>query len=325
MKAELVFNDLSVASAQTKEEARRWFKDMAEAIADLIDEDICERVLHANMDLYEIDLGNDYGYQEWILDNAVDRELRLLMQQLATKKPVQAHLKTLQTATDEFCRSEFKLKASPHQMCNALGVALLSDGIAVSLPSSSPWQCHQVAIVQYLYDDETLDNFSQISHQVRHVSSSEHIDFVIQNWRHSLVKKITRHQLLIEQWDTIFPYLDRCLEFEREILSRLQGETLKTALDRLWGLNVTCQQWQKDQSKEPCYPMYVRPESVETMKRYAKDREFTCPHQGQQHFVMHCNLSPEGYRLYWLVNKELKRFTIGYIGPHLPTKKYSAK
>ena len=325
MKAELVFNDLSVTSAQTKEEVRCWFKDMAEAIADLIKEDICERVLHANIDLYEIDLFSYYGYQAWIFDNAVDRELRLFMQHLTTKKPVQAHLKTLKTATDEFSRSEFKLEAFPDQMCNALGVALLSDGIAVSLPSSSSWQCYQVAIIQYLYDDATLDNPSQISHQVRHVSSSEHIDFVIQNWRHSLVKKINRNQLLIEQWKTIFPYLDRCLEFERKVLSYLQGETLKTALGRLCELNRACQQWQNQESNEPYYPMNARPETVETMKRYAEYRLFTCPHQGQQHFVMHCNVLPKGYRLYWLVNEKLKRFTIGYIGPHLPTAKYPAQ
>ena len=71
--------------------------------------------------------------------------------------------------------------------------------------------------------------------------------------------------------------------------------------------------------------MYARPESAETMKKYAKYRVFTCPQQGQQHFMMHCNVSPEGYRLYWLVNRKLKRFTIGYIGTHLPTAKYPAK
>lgn len=321
MKAELVFNNLSIVSAQTREEARGWFNDLSKTIADLIDKDICAPVLHADIDLYEIDLGNDYGYQEWIFDTAVNRDRRLFMQQLTTRKPVQDHLKTLKTATDEFYLSEFKLKDSS-QACSALGVALLNDGIAVSLPSLPQWQNHQVAIVQYLYDEVTLENPSQISHQVRHAAYPKHVDFVIQDWRQGLVQKIRHNQALIEQWEIIFPCLDSCSEFKRKILSCLQGETLKTALDRLWELNETCQQWQKDQSSEPCYSMYARPETVETMKRYAEVRVFTCPHQGQQHFVMHCNVSPKGYRLYWLVNKKLKRFTIGYIGPHLPTKKY---
>ncbi len=318
MKAELVFNDLSIREAPSKQEAGVWFTDMMEAVADLIDEDVCLPSLHANLDLFDIDLMPDeYGFQEWVDDTQTDFELRQLAWTLNTQRPVQKGL--ADTGEDQFFRSEFKLDDKTD--CNALGAALLYDGIAVSLPSDETWQHANVLIFQRLYD-EALDNPREISHQVRHASSPQHVDDVIRNWRHGLSQKITNAQQLLAQWDDAFPYLDKCTEYEQKTLPKLVGETLRTALDRLWQLDDACHHWDTKKNPEPPYPMNARPEHPETMKRFGECRIATCPHQGQQQFEMHCDVQPKGYRIYWLENPNMKRLTIGHIGPHLPTKKY---
>lgn len=326
MEAELVFNALSITTAPTKEVARTWLTDMMEAVADLIDKEIngkqiCKRAIKSDKDFYEIDLTEDYGYQEWLEDFLVDRELQVLALQIEHRCPVHQDLKT--DAYDDFLGSEFVLKEIPETEVTALGVALLHDGIAVSLPSKPRWCQSKIEIVQQLYDDES-EQPHQINHRVRQVSHPDHVDFAIRDWQHSLSQKIKSVSEFIEQWKIVFSHLDRCEEYEKKMLPHLQDKkTLKSVLHRLWQLDNVCHNWET----EPVYPMNARPESRQTMKvkKLAQMRQATCPHQGEQDFIMHCEIEPKGYRLYWLINQDCYRMTIGYIGPHLETATFKAQ
>ena len=59
MRAPLIFNDLSIQKAATQRIAQDWFSEMIKTIADLIDEDVCEKTLHSKLELYDIDLINN--------------------------------------------------------------------------------------------------------------------------------------------------------------------------------------------------------------------------------------------------------------------------
>jgi hypothetical protein len=327
MRAALIFNDLSIQAAATRNQAQHWFSEVILIIADLIDEEVCEKTLHSKISLYEIDLiENNYGFQEWLEDTRIlDRELYELALQLSIQSPAYSCLKSQQELNDEYFRSEFILKSTDTK-CEALGVALLSDGIAISLPSCEEWLLDSIYIEQLLYDetDETLDCPNRSFHQVRHASQANHVDNVVQHWRHELLNQINNNQKLLDYWNNVFPNLDQSKE---NSLHELQGETLASAVNRLWQLNNTCCEWKSKSENEPAYPMKARPESTSTMKqKYLADmRLSTCPHQGQKHFVMHCDIQPTGFRLYWLENQQQKRFTIGYIGPHLPTVNLKAQ
>lgn len=328
MEAELVFNDLSITTALTEEVAREWLTDMIEAIVDLINEKIngkpiCKKTIRTDKDFYDIDLTEDYGYQEWLEDALVDYDIRALARQIDDKSPVYQDLKTDAKAYDDFLSSEFVLKETTDTVVTALGVALLHDGIAISLPSEPHWCQSQIKIVQRIYDDE-WEQPHQINHRVRQVSHPDHIDFAIRDWQHSLSQKIKSISELIEQWEIVFSHLDRCEEYEKKMLPHLQDKkTLNSVLHRLWQLDEVCHNWKT----EPVYPMHVRPESKKTMKnkKLAEMRKATCPLQGEQYFTMHCYIEPNGYRLYWLINQKRYRMTIGYIGPHLETATIKAQ
>jgi len=324
MQAPLIFNELSIKAAATQDQAKAWFSDMIQVIVELFNERVCERTLHSKMDLYAIDLiENEYGFQEWLDEaRATDRDLYLFALQLSTNSPVFELLKTQQALNDEYFRSEFVLKNSDIK-CEALGVALLSDGIAVSLPSCKDWVDDVVYIEQFLYDetDGELEQPCHIIHQVRHASQVGHTDSFIRHWRYGLLAQIKNSQTLLAYWPDVFPNLDRC---EEDWLQALQGETLESTLRRLEQLDNVCKEWQSKKETHPVYPMKARPESKETMRQteLAEKRLSTCPVLGRQHFVMHCDIQPKGFRLYWLENQQQKRMTIGYIGPHLPTIRF---
>ncbi len=327
MRAPLIFNDLSIQKAATQRIAQDWFSEMIKTIADLIDEDVCEKTLHSKINLYDIDLiKNNYGFQEWLDEIHInDRELFEFALQLSIQSPAYACLKSQQALNDEYFRSEFNLTGT-NIKCEALGVALLSDGIAISLPSSEEWRGDSIDIEQFLYDetDENLDSPNRSFHHVRHASQANHVDNVIQHWRHELLGQITNTQKLLDYWNTVFPNLDKSQE---NLLQDLQGETFKSVVSRLWALNNTCKEWESNNTNQPSYPMHARPESKQTMqiKILADKRLSTCPKQGLKHFEMHCDIQPSGFRLYWLENQQQKRITIGYIGPHLPTANLKAQ
>jgi len=334
MEAELVFNDLSITTAPSEEVARQWLTDMMGTIADLIDEEIngksiCKRMIRTNRDFYEIDLTEDYGYIEWSEDTQVPRELRNLAQYLDARSPVEQDLKNKTKVYDEFLGSEFVLKQAPEKDAIALGVTLLHDGIAVSLPSEPRWCQPKIEIVQKLYE-ENRKKPHQINHQVRQISHPDQVDCAIRNWQQGLSQKIKEVHELVEQWEMVFSHLDWCQEYEQKMLPYLENKkTLESVLQRLWQLDEACHHWNSQKDSTPSYPMNVRPESGQTKKnqRLKKMRQAHCPHHREklQLFEWHCNIDPKGYRLYWLVNKNLCRITICYIGPHLETSRFKSQ
>lgn len=325
MRPELVFNDLSIREAPSAAAAAKWLTSTMQTVADLIAEGICGTVIHANRDLYAIDLIPDkYGFQEWVDDQSTDHDLRILAWQLSTALPVTKGFYDQVQDTDAFSRSEFFLE---EERCDALGVALSWDGIAVSLPSCERWESAEIQISQHLYD-EALLKFAVIRHRVRHASMPDHVDVVVGDWRQSATNKVTAVAQLIQNWVLLFPRLDLCGEHADKTLPALAERiTLNSVIERLYSLNLTCERWAKGESDAPEYGFRARPESRETManKKLARQRLATCPRRGKAHFVLHCDIQPGGFRLYWLENREEQRCCIGYIGPHLETARYKAK
>lgn len=323
MRAELVFNDRSVAAAPSRPLAAGWFTDMMQTVADLIDEGLCEPVIHSNPDLYTIDLmPEEYGFQEWVEDQAVDRELRQLGWTLSVQSPVNRGLLAARDDTEEFERSEYL--TGDDQACPALGVALAWDGIAISLPSDQLWRQAWVPIRQHLYDAQ-LEHFVVIRHRVRNASLSAHVDSVSEDWRRSISAGLSRPDALIANWSILFPNLDLCVEYVHKTLPALADQVvLRSLVDRLLGLDRACKGWT---GTAPEYPCRARPESPQTMARddLKRQRRATCPRRGEDYFVMHCNIQPSGYRVYWLENAADHRLCIGYVGPHLETVRHKAQ
>lgn len=326
MKAELVLNDLYVIAADSNDEARIWFNEALGAVAELINQKVCKPVLHSQKDLYTILLTDDYGFSEWLEELDYQDDLRLLAQQLSTQTPANNFLKTIDVKNDEFCRSEFHLKIDQHKVCKALGVALICDGISLSLPSQSQWCEPFIEIEQVLYDKE-LKIEQTVQHSIRSVAKIEQVDIVVRDWRRSIGEQTQNADELLDRWQASFPYLDLCDEYKNKFLPHLKGETFQSVLRRLRELDDSCHRWTYEEQTEIIYSMDAHSESSATMnkKELADMRLATCPINGKQHFDTHCRIQPKGYSLYWFVDKENKRLTIGYAGTHLKTSTIKAQ
>jgi len=324
IKAPLIFNDLSLIEADSVDTARHWFTETIKAIAELIQQQVCTSVLYAKQDFYEILITDDYGFIEWLNELDYQDELRLLAQRLTTRTPIHADLAKIDS--EDFCRSEFRLKTPSKPMCDALGVALISDGISVSLPSQPQWCMAFIEIEQILYDAD-LNPENTVQHRVRSVSQVEQVDPVVRDWRCGVGEKSHHAEDLLARWKEAFPHLDLCHEYSDKFLPSLKGDTFKSVLKRLRELDDDCHRWVIEERTEVVYSMRARPESNDTMKRkpLANMRFATCPNNGEQDFVMHCDIQPKGYRLYWFEDRQRRRLTMCYAGPHLETVGFKAQ
>jgi len=206
-------------------------------------------------------------------------------------------------------------------------VALTWDGIAISIPSDEIWRLTEIPVLQHLYDD-SLEKYGVVRHRVHNASLPEHVDWVIDHWRQSATAKVGSAQELIDSWSLLFPNLDLCEEYVCKTLPALgENVTLRSTVYRLYALNAACNHWAKEPGRGPEYGFRARPETPKTMENDSRknQRLATCTRKGRDYFVMHCNIEPKGYRLYWLENAEDHRFCIGYVGPHLETARYKAK
>ncbi|WP_089725372.1 hypothetical protein [Candidatus Thiosymbion oneisti] len=232
---------------------------MVQTIADLIAEGMCGTTIHTNRPLYELDLIRDeYGFQEWVFEGPHD-DLRILAAGLIDQSPVAKGLFESSAETGEFERSDFRIDEAIS--CEALGVALTWDDIAVSLPSEERWRATEIPIVQHLYDT-ALIVCDLVRHRVRHASMPDHVDRVIDDWRKSASAKVTGVAQLIEHWELLFPRLDLCAEYQRKTLPALSDQnTLHSVAGRLYVLNLTCKHWADRAEDNPEYGFRARPES----------------------------------------------------------------
>jgi len=323
MRAELVFNDRSVATAPSRSVAASWLTDMMQTVADLIAEELCEPVIHSNREFYAVDLiTDDYGFQEWVEDQTTDRDLRQLAWTLSVQSPVTQGLIKAPRDSEQFERSDYF--TDDGRECLALGVALAWDGIAISLPSQEVWRQTGIAIRQHLYD-ANLATFAVVLHRVRNVSLPDHVDSVIDDWRRAAIENLDGPDDLVANWVDLFPHLDLCAEYRHKTLSYLDDQVvLRSVLERLRGLDRACKGWT---GQTPEYPFQASLESPQTMASpdLKRQRMTTCPRRGADYFVMHCRIQPKGFRLYWLENAQDHRLCIGYVGPHLETATWKAQ
>lgn len=251
MRPELVFNELSVLQAPCESVAAQWLTSTMQTVADLIAEDVCKTEIHADLNLWELDLIPDaYGFQEWVDDPTTDQDLRILAWQLTTMSPARKGFYDQTQDTDAFNRSEFFFD---QQRCDALGVALGWDGIGLSLPSAECWCVTEVAIQQHLYDED-LTAFRVIHHRARHASMPGHVDHVIDHWRRAAIDKVSSTAQLLDNWSLLFPRLDLCVEHEHKTMPCLANwVTLDSVLGRLYSLNQICERWALGESDVPEY------------------------------------------------------------------------
>ena len=199
-------------------------------------------------------------------------------------------------------------------------VCVMTDSIAVSIPSNPRWDVGRLMVeFRELLSDGSWDC---VSEEVDNLAGVAYAGPIIERSR----QRMRRHCFdALDLWRRraqIFPHL----LFGPDVsdhLSKLNRGWLPTLLNRLVELDETARDWRLVRGSSPHWKCKVTRESRPTMNRPSlrKRRLFRSVSGQSRLFEWHARFGSGG-RIHLRFDSQSQEIEVGYIGKHLPTKRF---
>ncbi|MFG3056904.1 hypothetical protein ACGFZP_38950 [Kitasatospora sp. NPDC048239] len=249
------------------------------------------------------ELARGYLYQQWVNENARNRERHRFLLALRSRSPFRDALPlTIDTSEVEYQHGG--------RLAEGVGFAHLTDGLAVSLPVSPRWATSWLDVdIQHLTEDG-IENSRDLA---RHCSSPTEADEHKVWAQDAGTSALTTPDEILAAWDEFFPHLQTIPRFER-CLRRLDVKWLRPVRKLLIGLEATAAGWDPATSPEPKWQHpHITPES--------QSRQHLCTFADldgkNQCFSWHGRFTPGTGRLHFRLLHEERAFRLGYVGDKL--------
>lgn len=265
---------------------------------------------------FRIELAPNYFWQDWYNENKNNALLKTQIQSfllLKTKSPLFSN----DDIASDLQLFEVKLLDYSDEL-PILRAAVWYNYPIISYPTKEPWNSNPV-IVNVVKLDESGENRSL--EEITNYFDSNKIDE--NSLRKSQQESICSGQELWKQKNSIFPNLCFCGDSPFQLNNFSSGksvlEQIKNSLSILNELFENSEKWQDLRSLK----LNVSGESqtVANNPEMRSEREFYLPNGKKEFFEKHVKLS-NGIRIHFYPNIDDKKVYIGYIGKHLPTKKF---
>ncbi len=319
---EMVLNHASLV-APNSHAAMDWIVGMAKAMQIVCDRHLAKAHLQRNKELYEIECaGNSTLYQIAVeMLKTHSKEFAVLLLSLSDKAPPWD--KRHDATEDRLLRCEVTgldgRGVSPEDGAPLLYCAI-ADGIAVGFPSERVWEQDHVKVyfVELSTDgeelgelSETIDNLTRLDHAVaiveRHRVNTRDVSSFAEMW---------------ERRCEIFPNLVFGSDVEGQ-LRRVNTGYLERIVRKLSIIDAKSGDWESERNAGPPWKGIVRNESqtVYADPSLREHRLFAANDGNRKLFMYHAS-SSKGGRIHLRSIPDARVVEIGYIGTHLPTKKY---
>ncbi|MEU6976815.1 hypothetical protein [Streptomyces sp. NPDC046371] len=294
----MFFNEKSCVSGCSQDEAGQAMRDFVK---------VCQAVrrvdngasLVSEVRLEDLEIAPGYYLAQW-RNESQNRDHWRFMRLLNRKSPHS----TVLPAPPEDQEVEYR-----HDGDRVFGLAAahLMDTLAVSLPTSRPWESSWLS-VEYVLVDE--DEVQEDSAEVRHASTPEHVAEHADWIRESAANAVTSGAQLWEERESLFAALQFTPGVEDD-LRNLPGVSVPSVRAALLALNTAAEAW-KPGAAEPAWPIKVVPESDTRINLGLCN--FTDTDGTKRLFSLHTRFRPRPGRIHLRVVTEEGRVRIGYIG-----------
>ncbi len=311
----LVFNELSsCGAALSLYDARARMTDMLRAVARFAEGRAVSLVGVGSVG--EALVAEGYDIDGWLADGLADRDMKEFLRRIVGKIGLESE--ELESVRDRFYLSEFHAAADA---APGLGLAYLLETVGVSIPAEVRWREVEVGLRhEWVASDASVQERRV---RVLNLATGANVGRVKEQYR-------TRRQEALQEgrggWveemaEECFPHL----RFGPEIygrLERLAGGERSQVIRTLIALDGIARDWRRSGS-DPRRSGMIRGESQPTMQKYGERRVFRTAEGGTASFELHASAG-ERQRVHLRLDYDEKSMEIGYIGGHLPTKKYPA-
>ena len=313
MALEMVLNEHSLQMASDVHTARVWMTQFVQTIKTAAQHKVA-RSLRTTTNIFDLHLASDYPFRKWLNDKEVNKEMRLYLKQLTTKRPPWNDLPNLDDQVKEYQFSHIGYEHTAPEVCG-LWVSYLIKALAISLPSHSHWDSNVLGLeIQWLEEDDIQSK----SKAVIHANCPGHVKYHAGWIENRLVRDIENGSNLWECKTDLFPSLTFCDAAEQQIRG-LSPIMLGPVTDRLFDLQTHCENWTSGGFSKDGLRGNPRPESEPTLNQHSDERTFLCPDGVGRTFSWHVSLTPYAWRLYFFPEPKTRTMIIGYIGSHLRT------
>ena len=199
-----------------------------------------------------------------------------------------------------------------------LVLCAVTDWIATGF-ATNDWDCEQIVVhFSELQDDSSIENVSEL---VDNLTRDSHASFIIRTHYSKIQSALSKDTF----WDSkysAFPSLKFGHDVKKHI-SNLQVRDLSPLIKKLASLDQSCEQWKNEDLDFPKFNCKVskESESVRNSPNLYNLRVFASSDGSQKFFEWHARFGSSG-RIHFRILEDIKNIEIGYVGPHLPTRKF---
>ncbi len=328
----VVFNELSTSadfrpSTATKHEANQWLFEFNKLIKLAEQENLAGlRTYHHP---YQIYLTEEYTLQDWFQDEAFPRDLRVSVQDRFARLSRVPEFPENQQGNPLV---EYLYQGHP---AHGLGAAHQLESLAISLPTGNEhWQTDTIALFcrEFVELEEGEDFAEQESEpQVGHISQPAHLQQQ-KVWIEERLKTSVRNgRDLLQKAATLYPHLIFCAKAHEQIKAiKANDQLFSRIINRLLDLENYCKGWD-EHGFDGKKILNASPEGEAAMQQFGSQRRFVCPDGETRDFEWHLKENFYGWRIHiWpdeqgafgLAPDGHRKILVGYVGPHLSTKKH---
>lgn len=282
---------------------------------------ICQELRHRNDDneFYYTDelmiekIANEYTVHDWLKDPKVPPEDKRFFRTLVDR----GH----RIETRDFLESELFLEMGEGVPVSASGalMAFEWDSYMVSLLSSEVWKKEWVEGKYISIDVEDK------SVKVRNCGTLDHVEQIVATKRKQALLIISSGDELWEKREQLYPHLIFCESVKRQLKEARVSIQIQTIMKKIQILEDYFATYEgKFDKNQVGFGCRTESDSVKKDKELKEYRKFITPFGKEEYFYWHISF-PGNYpgRIHFMPDSEHKVGIIGYIGKHLPTKKFS--
>ena len=316
MSVEMVFNELSLkVPFASKQDARKQMTQFIDTLRTSTSQGVKRKLCTASTFDY-LQLSFDYQIVQWRNDAEVEREERNFLRTLQDKNDP-----PLPDMPDSSLETNYLGTRSI-----GLEYAAVFEALAISLQSEEQWNCDRLPLtVTKLEEGELVDDRIDIYH----ASSRNH---VLNHTGWIKGRNQTNIKSGSDLWDRrneLVPNLKFCDAIAEQLIALQEGDPrLRPVIRRLFEFEDYCKNWRSGAFSPKTLPCLATTESQVTLQQYGSERTFLCPDGQSRRFSWHVRLTPLAWRIYFIPEepnslKPTGGMTIGYVGSHLRTARFS--
>ena len=316
----LVFNELSInqkfLNNIEKECARQRINDFIEFLHSLKKTDVLEAFL-ASYDICALGTTDGYSIKDWLDDSNVNPEHKKFFRNFITK-----HCQYIEKG--DYLTSEFKLNILDDEyMGLGLTCACELESATSSIVTNEIWGSRQISgEFQYINEEENVVTDFQ---SINNFFCCSHVEELVENNRQFLYNDISSGQDLWEKRELLFPNLIFCECVKRQLYDDPERYHIIKIMERLQHLQNYFASYDGIYDADRLgFSARSESDTVKSNPTLRNMRYFKKPNGEFSFFFDHLGFTGKysGGRIYFLPCDSEKKCYIGYIGRHLPTKKY---